>query len=160
MLCASPPLLLFAAMLFDLRSLPDEKTKPRLYLLQLPYRAKTIRIDSVEVPVTLAAIEGDLIDLLRPMLEKVLGPGKSEEFLRTDRSFVVKEDLGLQLLVGMLTLAGSRKSERLAKAIPAILRLDTADAEYWYPKLRAANELSPDKAERVRASFFSILEMD
>jgi len=147
-------------MLFELRSLPDEKSNPRLFLMQLPFRPKTVRIEPVKTPMALAALEGDMLEMVRPAVEKILGTGKSEDFFRNDRAFVINEESGLRMLIVLLALTGSRRSERLAKAVKPMFEMNLADAEYWFPKLRALSELSPEKAERIRASFFAILDID
>lgn len=145
-------------MIFDLRSLPDDKNRPRLYLMQMPFKPRGIRLTPVEMPVTMGALDGPMIDRVRPALEALMGAAKVNDYLGNDRSFAVSEDVGLRLLVLFTALSGARASERLQTAVESIMRLSVDDASYWVEKLRNLATLAPEKAERVRRSFFDMIE--
>lgn len=144
-------------MLFDLRSLPDEKARPRIFLMQLPFKTKA-RLNAVSVPTTLASLEGNALALAKPALGKIMGEGKLEEYLVSDSSFVVNEENGIRLLVMFLALSGARASEKVQQAVEAIMKMTQADAEYWIEKLRNLVNIPPEKAEKVRKSFFEMLD--
>jgi hypothetical protein len=145
-------------MLFDLRSIPDDKNRPRVFLIQLPLKPKEARIPPVDMPVSMAYIEGTELKAVRPALEKILGGvDKTDEFLASDVAVKVKETDGVRLLVLFLTLSGAKNPDKLAQSAVAVMGMELGDAEFWAGKLRNLAGLPAEKAERIRTSFLTML---
>lgn len=147
-------------MSFDLRSLPDDRSRPRLFLIQLPLRPKRSALTAVDVPTTLASLEGAGLDFAKAALTLIDGIKNADAFLGQDSNVRLEEDTGLRVALMCISLSTSRASEKLSTAAKRIMALEASEAQYWFAKLQAGQALPKDKVERLRRLFFDVLDVD
>lgn len=142
---------------FELRSLPDERNNPRLFLIQLPLRTR--HVSSVSVPQTIAFLDGTALDAARPVLGNLLrGANVNEaqvmEALSRDYTIPVDEEIAMRLGLVFHAISSLRSPDRVRTAIDRISRLDKDDLIFWINKLTTAD---PEMAEKHRRALLFVL---
>lgn len=132
--------------LCELLSRPDEKGKPRVYLLQFPY--KSTQLPNVDVPTTIASLDGTSLDSSHELLAPVVG-GKEAlvTFLKKGGSVAVSEDDALRLGLTFIAIGPLRSEERMAGMVQGIKDMSPDEAAYWLKKI--VNDNSPKRLASI-----------
>lgn len=141
-----------ASSAFELRFLPDDNNKPRLFLIQLPLRTR--HMTSVDAPRTIAHLDGKALTAARPVLGTLLRTANVDEaqisqLFSRDHTLPVSEEVAMRLGLVFQAVNSLRSPDRVQAAIDRISHLDEDDLVYWLKKLTAADSEIVDKHRRA-----------
>jgi hypothetical protein len=123
---------------FELRSLPADKSRGRLFLLQLPYKSE--RLPTVEVPTTVARIEGAAFKLAQPAIATALaaqglGAERAAAFLMSDETLVIDETQALRLGLIFNLVNALRSGDKVQQIVEGIALMSEVETAFWLGKI-------------------------
>lgn len=128
---------------FEIRSIPAERGRRRLYLVQLPLRTRLIA--GVDAPVTIAQIDGATLDAAEGAVAALLElPGEGVEFLggasgetpfSSPATYQVEEDLALSLALIFNGVNSLRSEEKIREIVDGVSRMPAEQAKTWVAML-------------------------
>lgn len=134
---------------FELRSIPDDRNRGRLFLLQLPCRTKYL----VEVaqPVTIARLDGTALEAaVEPLTNIMRAYGLSEQavhdLLTSNHAVPLAEELAIRLGLVFNAINTLRSGAKVATAVRRAEAMSVDEGVFWLKKLIA--EDSPTDAHR------------
>lgn len=134
---------------FEIRSIPDEKKRGRLFLIQLPLRTKYMA--EVAEPVTVARLDGAALDVatehLQPLLASADVSGDAlAELLTSDRSLPIAEETAIRLGLVFNAVNALRSGAKIETAIQRAAEMPAEEAVFWLRKI--VNDRSPTETHR------------
>lgn len=121
---------------FELTSLPD-RDRARLFLIQNPYRVAELK--PVEVPTSIAALDGTPLDAAKDMLGELAGVDKFADFLKTSGRVSLSEQAAIRLGLMFHGIQGLRAEARIRQVIETVKEMDAEEARFWLKKIIKAN---------------------
>jgi hypothetical protein len=137
---------------FELRSLPDHKKVDRWFLIQLPVRTRFHSM--VDVPTTIARVDGATLEALAPFVAHLLGRSESAQGLMgVERTIPVAEESAVRLAL-VFSIVSARFSHDKFEALVALVnRLPVDEVGFWTKRVSTADEM----AEIYRKSFLGLV---
>ena len=119
---------------FELQSLPQDKAKGRLFLVQNPYR--TDRIKAVTEPTTIARLEGTAMRLASQVLTGILGaktlaPADVDGFLAKEGRLALDEAQALRLSLALSVVNTMRSDEKVQQILEGIEKMGPDEVSSW-----------------------------
>lgn len=145
---------------FELRFLPDERNRPRLFLLQLP--APTTWVEGVDQPTTVAKLEGANLVTAEPVLKTIVAAAVAQRMSHDNGAVHVltgdEPGSGLAVLewagfpttialaepvavhIGLLChgVSSLRSKDRVDEALTAVAVMQPEEVHFWSRVLASA----------------------
>lgn len=123
---------------FELRSIPDDRNRTRLFLLQLPLR--TTHLPQVDTVVTIARLDGSAFQATAESLSRILvASGLSEqevrELMTSGRTVPLAEDLAIRLGLIFNVVHALRSKDKIATALQRTETFSVDDSVFWFRKV-------------------------
>ena len=130
---------------FELRAIPDDRSRSRLFLLQWPRR--TGRVRAVERPTTIGTLEGATLRAGWGAIAVILAKNTAWQGEFTEASIdgvdlassvvPLDEPVAVRLALVFNTLPTLRAIEKVQQLSQGLQRLDDFDTAYWFDKITA-----------------------
>lgn len=139
---------------FELRSLPSSRGKSRLFMIQLPVR--TTHVESVDVPLTVAKLDGSALETAWPAILDMLadaGLPRHELSVDDEHTFAIEEALAARLSLVFNAVDSLRSDAKIRGIAQSVSELDMDEVVFWLGKIVG----DADNAETHRKALIMIL---